>query len=229
MGAAFAFALSSAFNPTLFAASMLMLYSARPGKLMLGYLLGAYTASITLGMVIVFALPTSNTVSTSRNTVSPGVDLALGLLALLIALVLLSGPHERVKERREKRKLRKEEKKKGPPRWRQALDKGSPRIAFVVGIVLSFPGASYLIALDLLHKQDLPTGATALCVIAFCLIQMILLEIPVLGFALAPKRTVSAITSFKSWISRDARRIAGWAALLIGVLLVVRGILELLR
>jgi hypothetical protein len=58
---------------------------------------------------------------------------------------------------------------------------------------------------------------------------MILLEIPVLGFALAPERTVSAVASFKSWISRDARRIASWAALLIGILLVVRGILELLR
>ena len=150
-------------------------------------------------MVIVFALPDSSTVSTTRNTLSPAVDLALGLLALLIALVLFTGPHERATQRREKRKLKKQN--KGPPRWRQALDKGSPRIAFVVGIALSLPGASYLIALDLLHKQDLPTGATALCVIAFCLISMILLEIPVLGFAFAPERTVSAIASFKSWIS----------------------------
>ena len=229
MGAAFAFSLSAAFNPTLFTALMVMLYSAQPGRLMLGYLLGAYTASITLGMVIVFTLPDSGVVSTSRNSLTPAVDLALGLLALLIALVLFSGPHDRVAERRERRKRKKEEKRKGPPRWRRALDTGSPWIAFVVGLALSLPGASYLIALGLLHKQDLPTGATALCVIAFCLIQMILLEIPVLGFAFAPERTVSAIESFKSWISRDARGIAGWAAFLIGVLLVVRGVLELLR
>lgn len=229
MGAAFAFSLSAAFNPTLFTALMVMLYSAQPGRLMLGYLLGAYTASITLGMVIVFTLPDSGAVSTSRNSLTPAVDLALGLLALLIALVLFSGPHDRVAERRERRKRKKEEKRKGPPRWRRALDTGSPWIAFVVGLALSLPGASYLIALGLLHKQNLPTSTTALCVIAFCLIQLILLEIPVLGFALAPERTVSAVASFKSWISRDARRIASWAALLIGILLVVRGILELLR
>jgi Sap-like sulfolipid-1-addressing protein len=227
MGKAFAFALSAAFNPTLFAALMVMLYSARPQRLMLGYLLGAYATSITLGMVIVFALPDSSTVGTARNTLSPAVDLALGVLALLVALVLGTGPHERVTERREKRELKKQ--KKGPPRWRLALDKGSPPIAFVVGLALSLPGASYLIALDLLHTQDLPTSTTALCVIAFCLIQMILLETPVLGFALAPERTISAIESFKSWISKDARRIAIWAALLIGVALVGRGILELLR
>jgi Sap-like sulfolipid-1-addressing protein len=227
VGKAFAFALSSAFNPTLFTAVMVMLYSARPRRLMLGYLFGAYTASITLGMVIVFALPDSDTVTTARNALTPAVDLALGLLALLIALVLGTGPHERVTERREKRKLK--EQKKGPPRWRRALDTGSPRIAFVVGMALSLPGASYLIALELLHRQDLPTGGTALCVIAFCLIQMILLEIPVLGFALAPERTVSATEIFKNWISKDARRIAIWAALVFGVVLVGRGILELLR
>jgi hypothetical protein len=229
VGAAFAFSLSAAFNPTLFTALMVMLYSAQPGRLMLGYQLGAYTASITLGMVIVFTLPDSSAVSTSRNSLTPAVDLALGLVALLIALVLFSGPHDRVAEHRERRKRKKEEKRKGPPRWRRALDTGSPKIAFVVGLALSLPGASYLIALGLLHEQDLPTSTTALCVIAFCLIQMILLEIPVLGFALAPERTVSAVASFKSWISRDARRIASWAALLIGILLVVRGILELLR
>ena len=113
MSAAFAFALSAAFNPTLLAALMVMIYSARPGRLMLGYLLGAYTASITFGMVIVFALPDSSTVSTTRNTLSPAVDLGLGLLALLIALVLWTGPHERGTQRREKRKLKKQN--KGPP------------------------------------------------------------------------------------------------------------------
>lgn len=225
MGKAFAFSLSAAFNPTLFAALLVMLYSAKPRGLMLGYLIGAYITSITAGMVIVFALPNSSAVSTAKNTLTPGADLALGLLALVVALTLHTGPHERSTKRREKRKLKKE--KKGPPRWRRALDQGSPRIAFAVGLVLSLPGASLLIALDLLHKQDLPTVPTALCVIAFCLIELILLELPLLGFAFAPDQTVSTVERLKAWINADARRIITWVALVIGVLLVGRGILEL--
>ena len=225
MGKAFAFSLSAAFNPTLFAALMVMLYSANPRRLMLGYLIGAYITSITAGMVIVFALPNSSAVSTAKNTLTPGADLALGILALVVALTLHTGPHKRSTEWREKRKLKGE--KKGPPRWRRALDDGSPRIAFAVGLALSLPGASYLIALDLLHKQDLSTVPTALCVVAFCLIEMILLELPLLGFAFAPDRTLSAVERFKAWINSDARGIATGAALVIGVLLVGRGILEL--
>ena len=64
--------------------------------------------------------------------------------------------------------------------------------------------------------------------IAFCLIAMVLLEVPLLGFAFAPDWTVSAVKRFQAWISRDGRRIATRAALVIGVLLVLRGAIELL-
>ena len=223
---AFAFSLSAAVNPTLFAALLVMLVSKNAQRLMTSYLFGAYLTSITIGLVIVFALPQSSAVSTSRHTLNPAVDLALGFLLIVAGIVLWSGPHDRVaawsRERTEK------EAEKGPPRWRRALDEGSPRVAFVVGMALSLPGASYLIALDLLHKQDLPTLASGLCVIAFCLIQLILLELPVLGFALAPNQAVTAVERFQGWISSDARKIATWAALVVGALLAVRGVLELL-
>ena len=113
MGEAFAFALSAAFNPTLLAALMVMLLSANAKRLMFGYLLGALMTSITVGLVIVFALPEASATSTARNTLSPALDLALGLIALVIAFALGTGPHHRSEERREKRKAAKE--KKGPP------------------------------------------------------------------------------------------------------------------
>jgi hypothetical protein len=205
---------------------MVMLLSTNAKRLMLGYLLGAYMTSITAGLVIVFALPESSTVSTARNTLSPAMDLAFGLLALVVALVLGTGPNQRAAERREKRKLAKE--KKGPPRWRRALDQGSPRVAFGVGAALSLPGASYLVALDLLHKQNLGVTATVICVIAFCLIELVLLELPLVGFAFAPDWTVRTVERFQTWISKDGRRIATRAALVIGVLFVVRGAIEFL-
>src|SRR4051794_25533479 len=50
------FAFTAALNPTLFTATMVMLFAPEPRRLMSGYLVGAYTVSITLGLVIVFAL-----------------------------------------------------------------------------------------------------------------------------------------------------------------------------
>jgi len=55
-------ALAAALNPTLVAASTLMMLLPNPKRLMLGYLLGALMTSITLGLVIIFSLEGSDAV-----------------------------------------------------------------------------------------------------------------------------------------------------------------------
>ena len=67
----FLLGLVSMFNPTLLAAVTVMLLLPSPKRLMAGYLLGAYTTSITLGLVIVFTLQGSGSESTSKHTISP--------------------------------------------------------------------------------------------------------------------------------------------------------------
>jgi hypothetical protein len=90
----FVFALAAALNPTLVAASTLMMLLPNPKRLMLGYLLGALMISITLGLVIVFSLESSDAVTTTENTLSPAATLALGGIALVAA----AGDHEVVAE-----------------------------------------------------------------------------------------------------------------------------------
>jgi Sap, sulfolipid-1-addressing protein len=138
-------AFTAAFNPTLLGATTVMLLLDHPKRLLLGYLLGAMLISLTLGMVIVFALDGSSAAtSTGQSTVSPATDLALGGLLLVLAYVVRPGraPNEtgRLAERRRKRAERKSE--KGPPRWQQALSKGTARTTFVIGALLTLPGAS---------------------------------------------------------------------------------------
>ena len=115
-------------------------------------------------------------------------------------------------------------------RWRRTLDKGSARASFVVGALLGFPGASYLVALDILHEQDLGAGAGAVVaiVIGFCLVMLAILEVPLLGYAFAPEGTVRTIGRFRTWITTGARRIVTRASLVIGALLLLRGVIELI-
>jgi Sap-like sulfolipid-1-addressing protein len=226
MSSFFALSIPAAASPTLCAAVGLMLLSKNAKRLMLGYLLGAYTTTIGLGLVIVFAIPGSGAASTTRTTISPALNVALGVLALVIALAVHRGPSERREEQKEKRKEAREQ--KGPPRWQRALDKGSSGAAFAVGVVLSLPGASYLVALDILHKQALSDAQTVVAVVAFCVIMLALIEIPVIAFAVAPDWTPQSVKRFQAWIHRDGRRIAFWVALSLGVLLILRGAIEAL-
>ena len=218
--------LTASLNPTLVAATTVMLLLDKPARLMLGYLAGAYMTSITLGLVIVFSLSGSSASNATENTVSPAVDIGLGAIALAVAFVVYTGRHERFKERRRARKAAKPD--KDPPRWQRELSKGSPRTTFIVGALLTLPGASYLAGLDEIHKLKYSTTVTVLLVIGFNLVMLWLLEVPLASFLVAPKWTPDAIDRAKAWVSRHAHVFAvrGFAA--VGALLVIKGLIGLL-
>ena len=226
MGEVILLSLTASLNPTLVAATTVMLLLDRPARLMLGYLLGAYMTSITLGLIIVFTLTNTSASNTTENTISPAVDIGLGAVALAVAFVLHTGRHERLRERRQERKAAKPD--KGPPRWQQQLSKGSPRLTFAVGALLTLPGASYLAGLDQIHKLKYSTAVTVLIVIGFNLVMLWLLEVPLASFLIAPEWTPDAITRAKAWVSRHAHVFAvrGFAA--VGALLVIKGLIGLL-
>ena len=193
---------------------------------MFGYLLGAYTTSITVGLAIEYWLHNSGVVSTTKKTISPALDIALGLLALLVAVVIGTG---RLARANQKRKSRHADKPKKTPRWQQTLSKGSARDTFVIGILLSFPGASYLAALTELDKQNLAAVEVVLTLVAITLIMLILLEIPLISYAVAPVWTPVAIDRFKGWFADNAARVAVIGATVIGVALILRGTITLLN
>ena len=221
------FSFTAMANPTLLAATTVLLLLPNPKRLMLGYLVGALMTSITLGLVIVFSLQSSSAVSTAKHTVNPAVDLALGGILLVISIVLATGRQERLAERRRERKDAKKE--KGPPRWQRALAGGSPRVTFVVGALLTLPGFSYLAALDGIIKLDYAPLPTVLLVLMVNVIMLAFLEVPLICFAVAPEWTPEAIERGKAWFARDFHRIAVLGTAITGCLLILRGVITLLN
>jgi Sap, sulfolipid-1-addressing protein len=224
-------AFAAAFNPTLLAASTVMLLLDHPKRLLLGYLAGATLTSVTLGMVIVFALDgSSGATSTTQNTLSPAADFALGGILLVVAYAIRPGrvPREegRLADRRRRRAEAKEE--KGPPKWQQYLSRGTARTTFVVGVLLTLPGASYLIGLNDIADKNSSTIATIAMVLGFNVIMLMLLEIPLISYTLAPDWTPDAVDRFKAWFNRNSKKFGFRLAGGVGILLIVRGVIELL-
>ena len=124
--------LIAALYPTLLAAVTVMLLQPSPRRLMFGYLLGAYTTSITLGLVIVFSLQGSGAADQAKRTISPGQDIAIGLLLLLAALVLATGRDEPLRRARQRRREEKRKTENAKEPWSQRMmGRGSARVTFV--------------------------------------------------------------------------------------------------
>jgi hypothetical protein len=163
--------------------------------------------------------------NTTENTLSPAADIALGLLALVGAWVVWSGRQQRIKERRQARKAAKPD--KGPPRWQRELSKGSARTTFLIGMLLTLPGASYLAGLDEIAKLKYSTTVTVLLVIGFNVVMLWLLEVPLASFLIAPDWTPRAVERAKAWVSRHAHTFAVRGLTLFGVLMIIKGIIGL--
>jgi hypothetical protein len=221
------YAFVAALNPALLAATTIMLLLDRPKRLMLGYWLGAMFTAVTLGLVIVFALQGSGFEQSSKNTTHPAIVLTLAGILLVVVLVLATGLNKPIAERRAKRKAAKLREQKQAPMWQRELSKGSPRITFVVGLLLTFPGAAYLAALDKLGKLHYSTAATVLVVIGFCLVELILLEGPIIAFSIWPEQTPTAIDRGKGWARVHSRMLAIWGLSVVAVGLVAIGVNEL--
>jgi hypothetical protein len=214
-----ALSLTAMFNPTLLAAVTVMMLLPETKRLMFGYLLGSYLTSITVGLLIAFTFHDTSGVETAQTTLSPAEDLVFGAIAVIVGLVLRS-------ELGEARRQRKKESAKEP--WAQRmLGRGSAKVAFAIGALLSFPGASYIVALNRLVHLDPGWGATVFLVVLFCVIQDLLLEVPLVGYAVSPEWTQNAVDRFRVWLSERGRIAGARVAIGIGILLLIRGTLEL--
>jgi hypothetical protein len=216
-------------DPVLIAAAGVMLLLPGPRRLLFGFVLGALLTSIPVGLVIVFSVRgTSAPAGTTKHTVDPGLDIAVGCGLLAVSLVLATGLWDRWQARRKERHG--PPKDEGPSRMQRALSKGSPRLTFCVGAVYeAMPSVVYLAAMHEIVVLNAGTVSTVLLVVLICVAQLGLVLAPLISFLVAPDWTPRAVERTKAWLSRDARKLAVAATAIAGSWLLARGLVTLLR
>jgi Sap, sulfolipid-1-addressing protein len=226
MGSVFAFAFTAALNPSLLAATTLLSTLPGPRPLLVAYLIGALAISFTCGLLLVFALgATKGAGNASKHYVSPIIEILFGVSILYVVSRVARhrdhALHAWSEHRHEKQQG------KPPPRWRRTLTNATPRRALIIGIILTLPGASFVAGMDELSKQHLGVAAQAGLVLLFCAIQLLIIELPLVGYFVSPDRTGAAIGRFRGFLARDGRFILLIAGAMVGLLLVARGIVRL--
>ncbi|HET7054310.1 MAG TPA: GAP family protein [Solirubrobacterales bacterium] len=222
-------AFASAIYPSLLAAVVLIMGQPNPRRLLASYMAGAMTMSVGTGLALVFGLSSSGIASGGDDRFGPGLDVAIGLIALASFWILLTERDRAMRERRERRRRSKPAIEQREPLSRRVLSRGSLSLTFALGVGLSLPGALYLVALKDIAEAEVGTGASVATIVAYNLIMFSLAEIPLLGYALAPDRTQAAIEGVNSWLGSHRRQVAMWLCAAAGVALLMRGLDGLLE
>jgi hypothetical protein len=227
-------AFEAALYPTLLAAVVILLSLERPARLIGAYLAGGMVISIGLGLAIVFALDGSTLVQNSKSLLSWTADLAIGGLAILVAVALATHADDRMRARRRRSKDRRRHGSPEPERatedtkaepWSQRiLARGSVPIVFVAALFVNVPGAAYLIALKDIAAAHSSTGTVVAQVLLFNVIMFLLAEIPLVGLLVAPERTAGFVEQMNTWLHDHSRQLAIVICITMGGYLVARGL-----
>ena len=222
-------ALWSSLYPTLLAMVVLIMQRPNPRRMLIAYYAGGLIASFTAASVLIGAFKAGHSVGASNHTVGPAVDIAVGLMALAVFWVLITGRDRRFRERRAARKGARSAEHDGREPWsRRMMDRDSLGLTFAVALVLNLPGAAYLVALKDIAESDAGAAQAALWVVLYNLIMFMLLEVPILGYLIAPDRTRVRVEAFNEWLGGHGRQIAMWLIGSAGFFLVTRGLITVL-
>jgi hypothetical protein len=222
----FVTAVVASLDAGLLTATVVLLGRPRPTHKLLAYLIGGMGFSIAFGLLIVLALHGSRLLREPDPSTSAVIETVAGALLIVIAIAVRSG---RAAQWRPRRRSQGDAEAEGRQRlYDRAVGHDSLWIAWAAGAAYSVPGAYYLAGLALLAKLDAPTTTDVLAILGFNVIMFALIELPLVGFVLAPDRTRSLTEKLHGWMTDHRRTLIAVVGAAVGAYLLISGLSDLL-
>ena len=189
----------------------LMLDRARPPRHLLAFLCGGLAMGSAVGAVVLFAL--RPVLLGSKQLALPKVQLVTGVLALLVAAVMASGVRLHRRRRPDEH----------PSRFRRLVTSDSPWLAAAAGLCIALPSVDSLAPLAVILASGVSATAALTALLLFQVVAFLPVEIPLLAYLVAPRRTREAVDAVQRWLRARRRREVAALVAVLGTVLVVAG------
>lgn len=204
-------ALPAAFGAAIYPPALLfiafLLVDRNPRKRALIFLAGAVLISLGFGFLSVLVLQASG-VERAHRTVPPWIDLAIGILLVIAAVVTYFRPP------------------RGPKAAKQRREFGMLGL-LAFGLLMYAPSPLYLASLHAIANAHATLLRTILSIVLAAVIYMLLIEIPIVAHAIWPDTTVRWITAVNTWLAKHGRTLIILVMLGFGVYLISKAIAHL--
>jgi hypothetical protein len=181
------------------------------------FVLAAFAVTYATGTVMLVLLEELGATSSQHRSPSSGIDLALGLLLLALAVRLQSKRPDSSAGHPTASK---------PSRIDRYLK--SRRLAFVLGITLYVaPSPIYIGAVKAIADTNQSTTSELLDLAATVAVMLWLIELPMLMLLITPGRAERTLGQTNRWFARNGRTVAVFASAGAGLYLAIKGLADL--
>jgi len=223
------------------AALVVILARRQPVRHLVAYLIGGFGVSLFVGAVVLFVLDGVGVGSGSG--IPPEIEIAVGVLALVVAALVGSGIADKLRSRRHAghvtadagptaatrtevpqgiEQLAAFQKLPGP--MQKALRSESARVGWIAGVAIGMPTAYYLAAIAAILGSGAGVATSVAALIVFNLIAFAITEVFLISFLRAPEATRERIRGLYVWTHDHHRLVVAVLAALVGAYLLIVGI-----
>jgi hypothetical protein len=190
-----------------------LLRSIRPLPLGLLFLAGAAACLLVAGLAVVIIIRAAGLDEDSSSTARGGLRIAIGAAFILLGIL--------VARRKPKQDAGQE------TGWKQKIRDPKPRTIFFLGVALYAPSATYIAAMQQIATNSYSWGQTLGLVVMVVAIVLLLVELPLITYAIAPDWTDHKIAPVQAWLEVHAQAVFAVVLAVLGVLMVIQGITDL--
>jgi Sap, sulfolipid-1-addressing protein len=206
-------ALLASLSPTALLVAAVFLGSAQPRVTGAFYLAGALVMSLVMGVVLVVVLRSTDLNHPDQHTPRYGLRLGLGILLLLAAAVV----------------ARRKPRPPDPAKPQQGLvsrlvANPGPLSAFLAGLLIFAPGATFLAALQVIATSRADVAETTVALIVVVVINVLFVWVPIVLYLVAPEFTTRQLTAFNGWLRAHGKAILVWVLIVAGAIMIGNGI-----
>ncbi len=199
----------AALSPTALLVTAVYLGSDRPKLIGALYLAGAVIMSLVMGVVILLVLRNAGLSHADQRSPRYLLRLVLGIL-LLAAAILVA-----------RRRPTRDPQQQGL--MSRITQRPAPVTAFLAGVLIFAPGATFLAALQVIATAQASVELTVIAVVIVVVINVLLVWLPIVFYLAAPEVTTRYLGAFNGWLRANGKAISVAVLIIAGVFLIANG------
>jgi hypothetical protein len=211
------FAVLASVSPTALLVMAVYLSTANPRTMALLYVAGAVIMTVATAIALLVVIRFTGLNLPRGHDPRFGLRLGLGVLALAGAVFYtLRKPPEPAPE-----------KQRRPGFIARLMARPSPRIAFLTGLLIFAPGATFIAAVQVVATSDASVPLIVLALAIVVTITAIVVWLPLIAYLAAPDTTTQRLALLNGWLRTHGRTVVVYALGVAGAVLIVNGALGL--